>query len=156
MKFSLAASAALLSLFALPAAAQDLTGDPAAGEEAFQQCISCHVVVNPEGETLAGRNARTGPNLYGVAGRQVGAVEDFRYGSGIEEAREMGLEWTEENFVGYVQDPNGWLREATDNRRVRGNMSYRVRSEEEAYDLYAYLHSLAPDATADGEGGGDS
>jgi cytochrome c len=140
---TLAASAVLAAAFAMPAAAQDYSGDPAAGEEAFSQCISCHVVVNDEGETLAGRNARTGPNLYGVAGRTIGSVEDFRYQNGIEEANEMGLEWTEENFVGYVQDPTNWLREATDNRRVRGAMSYRVRSEEEAVNLYAYLASLA-------------
>ncbi len=82
----LAASAALASLFALPAAAQDASGDAAAGEEAFQQCISCHVVVNDAGETLAGRNAKTGPNLYGIAGGAIGAVEDFRYGNGIEKA----------------------------------------------------------------------
>ena len=139
----LAASAALASLFALPAAAQDYSGDPAAGEEAFSQCISCHVVVNDAGDTLAGRNARTGPNLYGIADAAIGRVEDFRYGNGIEKANEMGLAWTEENFVAYVQDPTNWLREATDDRRVRGKMSYRVRSEEEALDLYAYLASLA-------------
>jgi cytochrome c len=138
----LAASAALASLFALPAAAQDASGDAAAGEEAFQQCISCHVVVNDAGETLAGRNAKTGPNLYGIAGGAIGAVEDFRYGNGIEKANEMGLTWTEENFVAYVQDPTNWLREATDDRKVRGKMSFRVRSEEDATNLYAYLASL--------------
>jgi len=137
-----AASTALATMLALPVMAQEFTGDPAAGEEAFQQCVSCHVVVDPSGETLAGRNARTGPNLYGVAGRALAAVEDFRYGDGIITGGEMGLQWTEENFVAYVQDPTGWLREATDDRRARGKMSYRVRSEDDAVNLYAYLASL--------------
>jgi cytochrome c len=141
------AAASLAALVAAPAAAQDLTGDAEAGEQLFdRQCVTCHVVVNDAGETLAGRNARTGPNLYAVTNRTAGTVEDFRYSNGLEAANEMGVEWTEENFVGYVQDPTGWLREATDNNRVRGKMTWRVRSEEEAYDLYAYLASLAPAA----------
>ncbi|MEL6619678.1 MAG: c-type cytochrome, partial [Pseudomonadota bacterium] len=67
------------------------SGDAAAGEKAFRQCISCHVVVNDEGETLAGRKAKTGPNLYGVAGRALGAVEDFKYSDIIMLAGEQGV-----------------------------------------------------------------
>jgi cytochrome c len=152
MKAMFAASAALASLLAAPAMGQDLTGDPAAGEQLFErQCVTCHVVVNDEGETIAGRNARTGPNLWDVTNRVAGTVEDFRYSDGFEMLNEMGFEWDEESFVGYVQDPTNWLREATDNNRVRGKMTWRVRSEEEAYDLYAYLHSLSPEG-GDGEG----
>ena len=56
------------------------TGDAEAGERAFRQCISCHVVVDAEGETLAGRNGRTGPNLWGIHGRQIRfIVEDHAY-----------------------------------------------------------------------------
>lgn len=144
-KFTLALAAA--TLVAAPAFAgghAPTQGDAAAGEEAFsKQCVSCHVVVNEAGETLAGRNAKTGPNLYGVAGRAIGSVEDFRYGNGIEALNEAGEIWTEEMFVGYVQDPTPWLREATDDRRVRGKMSFKVRDEADAYNLYAYLYSLA-------------
>jgi len=139
------AAAGFAVLVAAPALAQDLTGDPAEGEQLFdRQCVTCHVVVNDAGETLAGRNARTGPNLYGVTNVTAGSDEDFRYSNGLEAINEMGVEWTEENFVGYVQDPTGWLRETTDNNRVRGKMTWRVRSEDEAYHLYAYLESLAP------------
>lgn len=151
---------AAFGLLAAPAFAEshmaELQGDPAAGEEAFgRQCVACHVVVNDEGETLAGRNARTGPNLYGVAGRQVGSVEDFRYSDdlvqvGAEDG--LGWEWNEERFVSYVQDPTGWLREVLESRRARGKMAYQVRDEQEAYDLYAFLHSLAPpEMEAEGE-----
>jgi cytochrome c len=51
--------------------------------------------------------------------------------------------WTEENFVGYVQDPTGWLREKLDNRRARGKMAYQVRAEEDAINLYAYLATFS-------------
>ena len=139
-KFTIAAAFAVLSAPAFADGHAATTGDAAAGEEQFnRQCVACHVVADASGEVLAGRNARTGPNLYGVAGRPIGSVEDFRYGDAIIELGETGAVWTEEAFVGYVQDPTGWLRETLDNRRARGKMAYQVRDEAQAYDLYAYL-----------------
>ncbi|MEL6169371.1 MAG: cytochrome C [Pseudomonadota bacterium] len=144
-KFSMAFVA--LGLLAAPAFAGGHlgAGDPAAGEEAFSQCQTCHVVVNDDGETLAGRNARTGPNLYAVVGRQAGIVDGFRYSNSMVEAGEAGLAWDEETFVAYVQDPTGFLREYLDNRRARGNMAYKVRDEADAVNLYSYIASLGPE-----------
>ncbi len=120
------------------------TGDAAEGEGVFRQCQACHVVVNEAGDTLAGRNAQVGPNLYGVANRQAGVVEDYRgYSDAMVEAGEAGLVWDEEEFVAYLADPTGYLREYLDNNRARGNMAYRVRSEDDAINVYAYLASLA-------------
>ncbi|MBT8457077.1 MAG: cytochrome C [Rhodobacteraceae bacterium] len=144
-KFSIALAGACL--MAAPAfAGGHATGDAAAGEEAFSQCQTCHVVVNDEGETLAGRNARTGPNLYNLFGRAAGTVEGFRYSPSIVEAGEAGLVWDEEQFVAYVQDPTGYLREYLDNNRARGKMSYKVREEADAVNLWAYLVSLSPES----------
>ncbi|SIO50218.1 cytochrome c [Rhodovulum sp. ES.010] len=137
--FVLVAAAALA---ASPALAVEATGDAAAGEKAFRQCITCHVVVNDEGETLAGRNARVGPNLYEVPGRHAGAIEDFRYSSSMEEAGEKGLVWTEEEFVKYTQDPTAYLREYLGDSKARGAMTHKVRKEDEAVDIFAYLASL--------------
>lgn len=139
-------AAAVLGLTAAPALAEShVSGDPEAGEEQFaRQCVACHVVRNEEGETLAGRSARTGPNLYGIAGREIAAVEDFRYSAALLELQEAGETWDEEKFVGYVQDPTAWLRAQLDDRRARGKMAYKVRQEEDAIDIYAYLASLAP------------
>lgn len=145
MKLILAAALALASA---PAFAQDAdltaTGDAAAGEAAFRQCQTCHVVVNDAGETLAGRSSKTGPNLFKVAGRTAGAVEGFRYSNGIKAAGEAGLVWTEETFVAYVMDPTPYLREYLDDAAARSNMTFKVRSEDDAKNLYAYLLSLAP------------
>jgi cytochrome c len=149
MKFTwIAATTVALTGGAAFAQGDMASGDPAAGESVFNQCQTCHVVVNDEGETLAGRNARTGPNLYEVAGRVAGTVEDFRYSGSMTEAGEAGLVWNEENFVAYVLDPTGFLRGYLDDNRARGQMAFRVRSEDDAKNLYAYLASLAP---ADGE-----
>lgn len=144
-KFSLAVVAGFL--MAGPAfAGGHASGDAAAGEAAFSQCQTCHVVVDGEGNTLAGRNARTGPNLFAVSGRTAGTVEGFRYSPSIVEAGEAGLVWDEESFVAYVQDPTGFLRTYLDDNRARGKMSYKVRDEADAVNLYAYLASLAPES----------
>lgn len=142
-KILLATVASLMTAPMAFAEAHGASGDAEAGEAAFRQCIACHVVVNDEGETLAGRNARTGPNLYGVAGRAAGIVEDFRYSPGLTALHEAGIVWTEETFVAYVQDSTGYIREVADNNGLRGAMSFRVRSEEDAINLYAYLASLS-------------
>ena len=145
MKFKITALVAA-GLMAGPALAQD--GDAAAGEQAFSQCQTCHVVQDADGNTIAGRNAKTGPNLYGVAGRQAGSIEDFRYGDAIVEAGEQGLMWDEESFVAYVQDPTGFLKETLDDPRARGKMTYRVRSEEDAHNLWAFLSQHGGEAAA--------
>ncbi|GAA0305554.1 c-type cytochrome [Rhodovulum strictum] len=138
-QFALVAAAAL---FAGPVIAQEASGDAAAGETAFRQCITCHVVVNDEGETLAGRNAKVGPNLYKVPGRHAGAVEDFKYSPSMTAAGEKGLVWTEEQFVKYAMDPTGYLREYLGDTGARGAMTHKVRKEDEAIDIYAYLVSM--------------
>lgn len=131
------------TLLATPVLADGhITGDAEAGERVFRQCISCHVVVDAEGETLAGRNARTGPNLWGIDGRMIGSVEDFRYSPGLTALMEAEMVWDEESFAAYVQDPTGYIREAAEDDSLRGAMSFRVRSEEDALNLYAYLASL--------------
>ena len=131
---------AVLTAFAAPAFAE---GDAAAGEEQFnRQCVSCHVVRDNAGEVRAGRNAKTGPNLFGIAGRSLGAEEGFRYGDSLVDAGEAGIVWDEESFVAYVQDPTAWLREATDNGRARSKMAYKVRDAQQAADIYAYVASF--------------
>lgn len=147
-RFTIAAALAVLSAPAFADGHASTQGDVAAGEEQFnRQCVACHVVADASGEVLAGRNARTGPNLYGIAGRTLGAVEDFRYSDAIIELGEGGTVWTEAAFVAYVQDPTGWLRETLDDRRARGKMAYQVRQEEQAYDLFAYLATFADEGS---------
>ena len=132
---------AIGAMAALPALAQP-SGDPVAGEAVFRQCQTCHVVVDDEGNTLAGRSARTGPNLYGIADRKAGSVEDFRYGKDIVAAGEKGLAWDEEHIVPYLQDTTGFLRDYLDNPKARSRMTYKIREEEDARDVWAYLVSL--------------
>ncbi|MBD3679572.1 MAG: cytochrome C [Rhodobacteraceae bacterium] len=140
----------LLSSFAIAAvtaspsfAGGHTSGDAAAGESAFGQCQACHVVRDADGNVLAGRG-RSAPNLYGTGGGAAAVDPDFRYSKSLAEAGEKGLEWTEENFVAYVMDPTGFLREYLGDSGARAKMAFRVRSEEDALNLYAYIASLSP------------
>lgn len=120
-------------------------GDPATGETTFaKRCASCHVVVNESGETLAGKKAKIGPNLYGVTTRKLGSISGFGYGKSIIQAGEIGTVWNRENFVGFVQDPTGWLRATLKNSKASSKMKFKVRKEEDAQNIYAFLLSMDP------------
>ncbi|MBE3639664.1 cytochrome C [Mangrovicoccus sp. HB182678] len=117
-------------------------GDAAAGEDGFRRCQACHVVRAPSGEVLAGRSARTGPDLYGLPGRVLGSQEDFAYSQAFEEARAAGLTWDEDAFAAYLQDPGAYLSQVM-GHRLRSKMTFRLRDEAAARDLWAYLESLS-------------
>ncbi|MGY3437871.1 MULTISPECIES: c-type cytochrome [unclassified Marinovum] len=147
---TLVLTSALSLAFAAPLMAEnhaDLTasGDAASGEKAFRKCQACHVVMDDGGEVLAGKKAKTGPNLYGVVGRTAGTVEGFNYGPDMVAAGAAGMVFDEAQFVAYVMDPKGAVQEATGDGSARSKMSYRVRKEDEAKDLYAFFKSLGPD-----------
>jgi cytochrome c len=137
------------ALLASPALAQD--GDAAAGEDAFRQCASCHAVIDPEGNVIAGRaNVRTGPNLYGVFGRPAGSVEGFRYRPDIVAAGEGGLVWDHDSLTAYLQNPGGFLSE-TLGKTARSGMAFQVRDPQQAADLAAFLAAHSPEAEGEGE-----
>ena len=133
------------TVIAAPAYAESHSaGDVAAGEKAFRKCATCHVVRDDEGQVLAGKKAKSGPNLFGIIGRQAGSIEGFRYGKSIIAAGEAGLIWDLEKFAIYAQDPKAFLQEFLDDKRARSKMSYKVRGEEDAVNLGAFLASLGP------------
>lgn len=135
------------ALLAAPMAYADSdgpSGDIAAGEAAFRSCIACHVVRNLEGEVLAGRNGRTGPNLYGIAGRAAGSVEGFRYSPAMVAGGEAGLVWSEETFEEYVPNATNFLREFTGDSGLRSTMSPQRVDEDDVENIWAYIVSLGP------------
>lgn len=136
---------ALMALFAAPALAEShAAGDAEAGAKVFNQCQTCHVVVNDAGETLAGKKAKTGPNLYGIIGRTAGTYPDFKYGDDMIAAGAAGLVWDEAKLVAYVQDPSAFLKETLADKGAKGMMSFKLKKPEDAANVVAFLASLAP------------
>jgi cytochrome c len=142
MKYHLAA---VLALIAAPAIAQEVpSGDAAAGEKVFAKCQTCHVVANEAGEVLAGKGAKTGPNLYGMPGRVAGTYPEFKYGESLVKLGEMGFTWNEADFVKYVADPTKFLQEKENDKKARGKMMFKLPKEEDAKNVYAFIASLSP------------
>lgn len=113
-----------------------------AGERMWSDCRTCHSVTAPDGSVLA-RGGRSGPNLYGIAGRTAGADGDFRfYSDAMRAARSRGVSWTRDNFVAYLANPDQFLRSVTGDPQASADMHVELRQGGAA--LFDYLRSLAP------------
>ena len=75
-------------------------GDLATGEKVFKKCSACHSIAK------GGKN-NIGPALYNVVGRQVGAIEDYKYSKALST---YGKEWTFEELNGYLIRPAKWIK----------------------------------------------
>ena len=122
-------AAAVLGLLAAPTVAQE--GDPAAGQRVFNQCRACHIVD-------ADRRSRpTGPNLYGVIGREIASREDYAsMGRGYSDAflakKEEGFVWTKEVLFDYLHNPREYIQGT--------NMAFAgLRDDEDVWDVIAYI-----------------
>jgi cytochrome c len=129
--------AALAALLAAPAFAE---GDAAKGEKEFGKCKTCHAIVAPDGTEIV-KGPKTGPNLYGVIGRQAGTA-DFKYGDSLVAAGAAGLVWDTTNIVEYIKDPVKFLRTTLGDNKARSAMSFKLARGGE--DIAAYLVSVAP------------
>ncbi len=128
---------ALVGLLAAPAFAD---GDAAKGEKGFKKCKSCHAITAPDGTAIV-KGGKTGPNLYGVAGRQAGSVEGFKYSDSLKAAGEAGLVWDKDSFVEWVKDPKAFLKKHTGDSKAKSKMTFKLKKGAE--DIYAYLESIA-------------
>ena len=101
-------------------------------------------MVNEAGEVVAGKGAKTGPNLYGLPGRVAGSVEDFKYGDDIVALGATGFQWSEADFVAYVADPSKFLQEKLSDSKARGKMMFKLPKADDAANVWVYIVSLSP------------
>lgn len=125
------------------------TGDAEAGAKVFNKCKSCHTITDAEGNKIV-KGGRTGPNLYGVFNRVAGS-SDFKYAKSIVAAGEAGVTWDEGNFINYVADPKKFLAEATGDARAKSKMSFKLKKQEDAANVWAYLVSVGPAVEVEAE-----
>ena len=84
-----------------PAAADAVDAALAAeGEKVFRKCKACHQV----GE---GAGNRTGPALNGIVGRDIGAVEGFRYSKPMEA---MNGVWDSDRLHAFLAAPKSYVK----------------------------------------------
>ncbi len=136
MKTRILALSAAIAM-AAPAFAE---GDAAQGESDFKKCKSCHAIVADDGTEIQ-KGGKTGPNLYGVIGRQVGSA-DFKYGDALIAVGETGMVWDEAELAAFVSDPKAWLQDKTGDDGAKTKMSFKLTKGQE--DMAAYLASVSP------------
>lgn len=104
-------------------------GDPARGEELFQQCIACH-------EVGPGARNKVGPHLNEVFGRTAGSVEGFRYSKSMDRAHGDGLVWDLTTLDAYFENPRVLISGT--------RMSFRgLKDAGERGDVLAYLRQFS-------------
>ena len=98
------------------------TADLANGRATFARCQSCHTLAE-------GGARRTGPNLWGLFGREVGSVEGFSYSQAVQDA---DFVWGTENLDHWLDNPGEFLP---------GNkMTFAgVHDADDRRDLIAYI-----------------
>ena len=100
------------------------SADAAAGEKLWRPCAACHKLED-------GANG-TGPHLFGVVGRDKGAVDGFAYSGAMAEAEG---DWTPENLQAFLQKPSDYL---PGTKMVYNGM----RDVEDRANLIAYLATI--------------
>lgn len=88
--------ATLLATLPAPWSQADLDN----GRRVFARCRSCHTI------TEGGPNM-TGPNLYGVFGRQAGALPGYNYSDAV---RQADFVWDGEQLDHWLENPRTFLR----------------------------------------------
>lgn len=122
-----------------PAAVEEPAADPAAagpapelvaaGENVFKKCRACHEV----GE---GAKNKSGPELNGIVGRPMGAVDGFRYSKVFEEAHEAGRVWDEAALAAYLTKPRDYMKGT--------KMSFAgLRKQDDLDAIIAYLSTFS-------------
>ena len=126
---------AVLMSLGMPAFA---AGDAVKGEADFKKCMSCHMIVAPDG-TVVQKGGKVGPNLFGVIGRPVASYPDFKYGVSILAVGAKGVVWDEDLLAAYVVDPAAWLKEQTGDATARSKMAFKLK---ESADVAAFLATI--------------
>ncbi|MEO1028175.1 MAG: c-type cytochrome [Pseudomonadota bacterium] len=106
------------------------SADISRGETAFRACASCHSVEQGGGNG-------TGPNLYGLVGRDVGSVAGFNYSKALQDYEGA---WSYEDLNGFLKAPKEYIPGT--------NMNVATSSDTRRTALIAYLASLDPSAPA--------
>jgi len=100
--------------------------DPAKGERQWAKCRACHTLEK------GGRNG-TGPNLYGIVNRGVGADDSFKYSGALADNTAV---WTWDLL-------NDWLRSPKNTFSGTSMAFAGIRKDEQRADLLAYLATFS-------------
>lgn len=98
-------------------------GNLAHGQKVFKKCAACHSIVKDGGNKI-------GPALYGVVGRLVGGVSDYKYSKALVG---YGKNWNFEELNGFLTKPSSYIKGT--------KMAYAgLRKEKDRASVIIYLN----------------
>ncbi len=101
-------------------------GDASAGSDVFKsECAECHSVKE-------GRNKK-GPSLFGIVGRQSGAIADYAYSDALKQAH---WTWSADKLHEYLSQP---ARQANPGTKMKYD---GLSDSKQLDDLLSYLSTL--------------
>ena len=93
------------------------------GKKIFSTCKSCHSIKKGGGNKI-------GPALWGVLGRQIGSINDYKYSKAF---AEFGGEWNLENMNSFLIKPKDYIKGT--------KMSYAgLKKEKDRASIILYLN----------------
>lgn len=103
-----------------------MAGDSESGKNIFRKkCLGCHTMGK-------GEPNRTGPNLWGIVGREKGAVEGYRYSTPM---KALGGTWSEADILGFIAGPRTFLPDT--------KMTFAgIKNDQDRADILDYLMTL--------------
>lgn len=135
--------AIIAAILAAPAftGAAHADGDVANGEQlTAKRCKACHTIA--DGDNVILKGGKTGPNLFGVAGRQAGTSEGYKFDEDMIAAGEKGLVWHAEELQAYLADPKTYISDYL-GKKAKVKMTFKLNKDQDRADVAAYLASLS-------------
>jgi cytochrome c2 len=132
MKILMSAFTASLLFSGQMAAAQDAS----AGEAVYKSCKGCHKIGD-------GAKNGAGPALNNIVGQPVASVEGYKYSKTLKAANAAGLVWDEAAIAEYIADPKAYMKAKLDDPKAKPKMSYKLKNEQKAKDVAAYLATFS-------------
>ena len=96
------------------------------GKKIFSACKSCHSIKEGGGNKI-------GPALWGVLGRQIGSINDYKYSKAF---AEFGGEWNLKNMNSFLIKPKDYIKGT--------KMSYAgLKKEKDRASVILYLNEYS-------------
>lgn len=99
--------------------------DAMRGQQLMRPCLVCHKMVQGKGHKM-------GPNLFGVAGSEIGSAKDFRYSEAMQEMEGV---WTTEKLFMFLHKP----RTVVPGTRMAFS---GIRDYQDVADMVKYLQGI--------------